>query len=171
MTLLNPQEQTHTISIIVYNEAGVLARVIGLFAGRGYNIEHLTVAPVDTDGRESRITVVTTGTHRTIEQIKAQLDRLVQVHRVGDLTADGPSVERELALVKVCGTGEQRLEALRVAEAFRAKRVDSTDSSFIFEVTGKTEKIKAFISLMEGLGLAEAVRTGVAALSRGKETL
>ena len=163
--------ERHTISIIVDNEAGVLARVIGLFSGRGYNIEHLTVAPVDTTGRESRVTVVTIGTRKTIEQIKAQLDRLVPIHRVGDLTDEGPSVERELALVKVCGDKDQRLEALRVAEAFRAKRVDSTASSFVFEVTGKTEKIKAFIELMENLGLVEVVRTGVAALHRGKKIL
>jgi len=166
-----PQIERHTLSIIVDNEAGVLARVIGLFAGRGYNIEHLTVAPVDSAGTESRITVVTVGTPRIIEQIKAQLDRLVPIHRVGDLTEEGPSVERELALVKVSGSNEQRLEALRVAEAFRAKRVDSTGTSFVFEVTGKTEKIKAFIHLMEGLGLVEVVRTGVAALKRGKDAL
>lgn len=171
MIINKPEKERHTIAIIVDNEAGVLARVIGLFSGRGYNIEHLTVAPVDSEGTESRITVVTTGTRKTIEQIKAQLDRLVPIHRVGDLTDDGPSVERELALVKVCGTKEQRLEALRVAEAFRAKRVDSTADSFVFEVTGKTEKIKAFIELMEGLGLVEAVRTGVAALKRGKDIL
>ena len=166
-----PHIERHTISIIVDNEAGVLARVIGLFAGRGYNIEHLTVAPVDIIGTESRITVVTTGTPKIIEQIKAQLDRLVPIHRVGDLTAEGPSVERELALVKVCGDRDQRVEALRVAEAFRAKRVDSTANSFVFEVTGKTEKIKAFIELMDDLGLVEVVRTGVAALHRGKKIL
>ncbi|MBL4601778.1 MAG: acetolactate synthase small subunit [Emcibacteraceae bacterium] len=165
------QKERHTLSVIVDNEAGVLARVIGLFAGRGYNIEHLTVAPVDIAGTESRITVVTIGTPKIIEQIKAQLDRLVPIHRVGDLTDEGPSVERELALVKVCGDRDQRIEALRVAEAFRAKRVDSTASSFVFEVTGKTEKIKAFIELMEGLGLVEVVRTGVAALHRGKKIL
>lgn len=164
-------KERHTLSIIVDNEAGVLARVIGLFSGRGYNIEHLTVAPVDIAGTESRITVVTIGTPKIIEQIKAQLDRLVPIHRVGDLTDEGPSVERELALVKVSGDKEQRIEALRVAEAFRAKRVDSTANSFVFEVTGKTEKIKAFIELMEELGLVEVVRTGVAALHRGKKTL
>jgi acetolactate synthase-1/3 small subunit len=161
----------HTLSIIVDNEAGVLARVIGLFSGRGYNIEHLTVAPVDLDGNESRITVVTIGTPHVIEQIKAQLDRLVPVHRVGDLTECGPHVERELALIKIHCKGEQQQAALRIAEAFRAKTVDSSLDSYIFEVTGKTDKIKAFIKLMDDVGLVEAVRTGVAALSRGAEAL
>ncbi|MCC3860257.1 acetolactate synthase small subunit [Pseudemcibacter aquimaris] len=164
-------KERHTLSIIVDNEAGVLARVIGLFSGRGYNIEHLTVAPVDLEGNESRITVVTIGTPRIIDQIQAQLDRLVPIHRVADLTDDGPHVERELALVKVSGDREQRVEALRVAEAFRARRVDSTSKSFVFEVTGKTEKIKAFIELMSELGLDEVVRTGVAALHRGQKVL
>lgn len=161
----------HTLSIIVDNEAGVLARVIGLFSGRGYNIEHLTVAPVDLKGTESRITVVTIGTPEVIEQIKVQLDRLVPVHTVGDLTEEGPSVERELALIKIHCTGVERDEALRIADAFRTKIVDSTKETFIFEITGKTEKIKAFIQLMDDLGLVEVVRTGVAALSRGQKTL
>ena len=161
----------HTLAIIVDNEAGVLARVIGLFSGRGYNIEHLTVAPVDLEGKESRITVVTIGTPHVIEQIKAQLDRLVPVHRVGDLTEDGPHVERELALIKVHCESDKQPAALRIAEAFRAKIVDSTYDSYIFEVTGKTDKIKAFIQLMSDVGLVEAVRTGVAALSRGTEAL
>lgn len=161
----------HTLSIIVDNEAGVLARVIGLFSGRGYNIEHLTVAPVDLTGKESRITIVTIGTPHVIEQIKAQLERLVPVHRVGDLTEDGPHVERELALLKVHCKADQQPAALRIAEAFRAKIVDSTLDSYIFEVTGKTDKIKAFIQLMEDVGLVEAVRTGVAALTRGPQGL
>jgi len=161
----------HTLSVIVDNEAGVLARVIGLFAGRGYNIEHLTVAPVDLEGHESRITVVTVGTLHVVEQIKAQLDRLVPVHRVADLAEHGPYVERELALIKVhCNSGEQQT-ALRIAEAFRAKIVDSSLDSYIFEVTGKTDKIRAFIKLMENSGLVEAVRTGVAALTRGAKAL
>jgi acetolactate synthase-1/3 small subunit len=168
---LSQEVERHTLSIIVDNEAGVLARVIGLFSGRGYNIEHLTVAPVDLDGHESRITVVTSGTPHIIDQIQAQLDRLVPIHRVADLTDEGPHVERELALVKVSGDREQRVEALRVAEAFRAKRVDSSAKSFVFEVTGKTEKIKAFIELMSELGLEEVVRTGVAALHRGQKVL
>ena len=161
----------HTISVIVDNEAGVLARVIGLFSGRGYNIEHLTVAPVDLEGAESRITIVTAGTPMVIEQIKAQLERLVPVHRGGDLTLDGPSVERELALIKVRCEGTERDEAQRIADAFRARVVDSTRDSFIFEITGKTEKIKAFIELMGEFGLVELVRTGVAALTRGRDPL
>ena len=168
---LSQEVERHTLSIIVDNEAGVLARVIGLFSGRGYNLQHLTVAPVDLDGHESRITVVTSGTPHIIDQIQAQLDRLVPIHRVADLTDEGPHVERELALVKVSGDREQRVEALRVAEAFRAKRVDSSAKSFVFEVTGKTEKIKAFIELMSELGLEEVVRTGVAALHRGQKVL
>lgn len=171
MIELAQHQERHTLSIIVDNEAGVLARVIGLFSGRGYNIEHLTVAPVDLEGNESRITVVTIGTPHIIDQIQAQLDRLVPIHRVADLTDEGPHVERELALVKVSGDREQRVEALRVAEAFRAKRVDSSAKSFVFEVTGKTEKIKAFIELMNELGLDEVVRTGVAALHRGQKVL
>ena len=162
---------SHTISVIVDNEVGVLARVIGLFSGRGYNIESLTVAPDDMEGQTSRITIVTTGTPMVIEQIKAQLDRLVPVIRVGDLTLDGPSVERELALIKVAPNPEDREEARRIAEAFRAKTLDSTKGSFIFEVTGKTEKITAFATLMQELGLVEVVRTGVAALARGQDKL
>lgn len=161
----------HTISIIVDNEAGVLARVIGLFSGRGYNIESLTVAPVGDEDKTSRITVVTSGTPMVIEQIKAQLDRLVPVHVVADLTLEGPAVQRELALIKVAGVGEQRVESLRLADAFRARVVDSTNSSFVFELTGKPTKITAFINLMRELGLVEVARTGIAALARGKSGL
>ena len=157
----------HTISVLVDNEAGVLARVIGLFSGRGYNIESLTVAEVEAAKRLSRITVVTSGTPMIIEQIKAQLDRLVPVRKIADLTLDGPSVERELALVKVRGTGNKRVEALRIADIFRARAIDSTDSSFIFEISGSTEKLDAFIRLMEALGLVEISRTGVVAIARG----
>ena len=160
-------QETHTLAVIVDNEAGVLARVIGLFAGRGYNIESLTVAEIDHTGNLSRITVVTTGTPQVIEQIKAQLGRIVPVHRVNDLTVEGPSVERELALFKVEGTGEKRVEALRLADIFRANVVDSTLESFVFELTGPSEKIDAFADLMHPLGLLEIARTGVAALSRG----
>ncbi|MEX1148252.1 MAG: acetolactate synthase small subunit [Sphingomonadales bacterium] len=171
--MADPQEKIfqHTIAIVVDNEAGVLARVIGLFSGRGYNIESLTVAPVADDDATSRITVVTSGTRMVIEQIKAQLDRLVPVHVVSDLTQDGPAVERELALVKVSGVGENRVESLRLADAFRASVVDSTSSSFIFELTGKPTKISAFIDLMRELGLVEVARTGVLALRRGKAGL
>ena len=156
-----------TIAVLVENEAGVLARVIGLFSGRGYNIDSLTVAPVDETGRISRITVVTSGTEMVIEQIKAQLDRLVPVHKVSDLTLEGPHLTRELALIKVAGKGENRVEALRLAEAFRARVVDATTESFIFEMTGTSDKLDAFIELMRPLGLAEVVRTGVVGIARG----
>ena len=161
----------HTISVLVDNEAGVLARVIGLFSGRGYNIESLTVAEVDPAERLSRITVVTSGTPMIIEQIKAQLDRLVPVHRVRDLTIGGPSLERELALVKVRGTGDKRVESLRIADIFRARVVDATIESFVFEMTGSTDKLNAFIGLMQPLGLVDVARTGVAAIARGPEPL
>ena len=164
-------ENTHTIAVLVDNEPGVLARVIGLFSGRGYNIESLTVAETDAVNNLSRITVVTTGTPMVIEQIKAQLYRLVPVHEVSDLTLEGDSVERELALVKVVGTGEMRVESLRIADIFRARAVDSTLGSFVFEVTGDSNKINAFIDLMRPLGLAEVSRTGVVAIARGAEAM
>ncbi|MFN4158946.1 MAG: acetolactate synthase small subunit [Gemmobacter sp.] len=159
--------ETHTLAVLVDNEPGVLARVIGLFSGRGYNIDSLTVAETDHTGHRSRITIVTTGTPAVIEQIKAQLARMVPVHEVHDLTVDGPAVQRELALIKVAGRGEARIEALRLAEIFRANVVDSTLESFVFEMTGTPEKIDAFAELMRPLGLREVARTGVAALSRG----
>ena len=159
--------ERHTLAVIVDNEAGVLARVIGLFSGRGYNIESLTVAEIDHLGHRSRITVVTSGTPSVIEQIKAQLGRIVPVHEVHDLTTEGPSVERELALFKVEGQGDKRVEALRLADIFRANVVDSTLNSFIFEITGAPDKIDAFADLMRPLGLMEIARTGVAALLRG----
>ena len=159
--------EKHTIAVLVDNEPGVLARVIGLFSGRGYNIESLTVAEVDRAHALSRITVVTSGTPMIIEQIKAQLGRLVPVHAVRDLTAEGPHVERELALIKVSGTGDKRIESLRLADIFRARVVDSTIDSFVFEMTGSTEKLNAFINLMEPLGLVDVSRTGVVAISRG----
>ncbi|PKQ06982.1 MAG: acetolactate synthase small subunit [Alphaproteobacteria bacterium HGW-Alphaproteobacteria-11] len=163
--------ERHTIAVLVDNEAGVLARVIGLFSGRGYNIESLTVAEVDQAEHTSRITVVTAGTPMVIEQIKAQLDRLVPVHRVMDLTVEANSVEREMALVKVAGTGERRVEALRLADAFRARVIDTTHTSFIFEVTGAPSKIDAFIGLMRPLGLVDVSRTGVVAIARGPEAM
>ena len=159
--------ERHTIAVLVDNEPGVLARVIGLFSGRGYNIESLTVAEVDRSNNLSRITVVTSGTPMIIEQIKAQLSRLVPVHKVHDLTDEGPSVEREMALIKVAGKGESRIESLRLADIFRARVVDSTTESFVFEMTGSSEKLNAFITLMEPLGLVEVSRTGTAAISRG----
>lgn len=159
-----------TISVLVENESGVLARVIGLFSGRGYNIDNLTVAPVERDGSKSRITVVTRGTAMVIEQIKAQLDRLVPVYKVLDLS-EGPHLARELALIKVLGSGEKRAEALRLADAFRARVVDATTESFTFELTGATDKLDAFLDLMRPLGLAEVSRTGVAAIARGLTTI
>ncbi|PZX18512.1 acetolactate synthase small subunit [Palleronia aestuarii] len=170
--LRDPNSQVierHTLAVIVDNEAGVLARVIGLFSGRGYNIESLTVAEIDHTGHTSRITIVTSGTAAVIEQIKAQLGRIVPVHEVHDLTVEGASVERELALFKVRGEGEKRVEALRLADIFRANVVDSTLASFTFEITGTPEKIDAFAELMRPLGLVEVARTGVAALARGSE--
>jgi len=165
------RQETHTIAVLVDNEPGVLARVIGLFSGRGYNIESLTVAETDPEGKVSRITIVTTGTPMIIEQIKAQLGRLVPVHTVSDLTVDGPSVTREMALVKVAGTGEKRVEALRIADIFRARVVDSTNESFVFEIVGQTSKLNAFIGLMQPLGLVDLARTGVVAISRGAQGL
>jgi acetolactate synthase-1/3 small subunit len=164
-------ERAATIAVLVENEAGVLARVIGLFSGRGYNIDSLTVAPVDEEGRLSRITVVTRGTEMVIEQIKAQLDRLVPVHKVSDLTMEGPHLSRELALIKVLGRGDSRMEALRLADAFRARVVDATPESAVFEMTGAGEKIDAFIALMRPLGLAEVCRTGALAIARGVRSL
>jgi acetolactate synthase I/III small subunit len=164
-------QRSATIAVLVENEAGVLARVIGLFSGRGYNIDSLTVAPVDETGRISRITVVTSGTEMVIEQIKAQLDRLVPVHKVADLTLEGPHLTRELALIKLVATGEPRVEALRLADAFRARVVDATTESFVFEMTGAADKIDAFCALMRPLGLAEVSRTGAVAMARGVRAL
>jgi len=161
----------HTISVLVDNESGVLARVIGLFSGRGYNIESLTVAEVDAHENLSRITIVTSGTRMIIEQIKNQLRRLVPVHKVHDLTIEGPHVSRELALIKVASSGDKRVEALRIADIFRARAIDSTNESFVFEVVGATEKVDAFITLMQPLGLVDVSRTGVVAIARGPKAL
>jgi acetolactate synthase-1/3 small subunit len=163
--------ERHTIAILVDNESGVLARVIGLFSGRGYNIESLTVAEVEARQHLSRITIVTSGTPMIIEQIKNQLGRLVPVHKVSDLTDEGAHVERELALVKVRGTGNKRVESLRIADIFRARVVDSTIESFVFEMTGSSAKLNAFINLMQPLGLVDVSRTGVVAIARGPEAL
>jgi acetolactate synthase-1/3 small subunit len=159
--------QRHTIAVLVDNESGALARVVGLFSGRGYNIESLTVAEVDSHAKLSRITIVTSGTAMIIEQIKNQLRRLVPVHKVHDLTTEGPHVARELALIKVVAGGEKRVESLRIADIFRARAIDSTNESFVFEVVGSTDKVDAFINLMEPLGLADVSRTGVVAIARG----
>ena len=163
--------ESHTIVVTVDNEPGVLARVIGLFAGRGYNIESLTVAETDKAAHTSRITAVTSGTPAVIEQIKAQLGRLVPVHRVVDVTIEKAGIEREMALVKVAGTGDKRVEAMRVSQVFRAKALDTTHGSFVFEITGAPSKIDAYVELMRPLGLVEVSRTGVAAISRGAEAM
>jgi len=168
MTASEPVE-TRTLCVLVDNEPGVLARVIGLFSGRGYNIDSLTVSETEHDEHRSRITVVTRGTPMVIEQIKNQLDRLVPVHRVIDLTSCGPALQRELALVKVRGAGEKRMEMLRLADAFRARVIDATSESFVFEITGASDKIESFISLMLPLGLVEVSRSGVVAIGRGPE--
>lgn len=167
MSDLKSGQRAATIAVLVENEAGVLARVIGLFSGRGYNIDSLTVAPVDETGRISRITVVTSGTDMVIEQIKAQLDRLVPVHKVSDLTIEGPHLTRELALIKVVGRGDNRMEVLRLADAFRARVVDATTESFVLEMTGNGDKIDAFLALMRPIGLVEVSRTGAVAIARG----
>ena len=159
-----------TISVLVENEAGVLARVIGLFSGRGYNIESLTVAEIDREG-VSRITLVTSGTRMVIDQIKAQLDRLVPIHRVRDLTEDGPFVSRELALVKVVSEDGRKAEVLRIAESLGARIVDSSESSFVFEVTESSEKVDQFLAMLAGLGRLEVARTGIVALSRGPASI
>ena len=163
--------EAHTLSILVQNEPGVLARVIGLFSGRGYNIESLTVSETESQKHLSRITIVTTGTPMVIEQIKHQLDRIVPVYRVVDMTLTGRAIERELAMVKVRGTGEPRVEALRLADAFRARVIDAGTESFVFEITGASDKIDSFINLMLPLGLVEVSRTGIVAIARGPEAM
>jgi len=169
--------RTHVLSILVDNEPGVLARVIGLFSGRGYNIESLTVSETSHDKHLSRITVVSSGTLQVLDQIKKQLERMVPVHRVNDLTLTAElngyekPIERELALVKVAGTGDDRVEAMRLADAFRAQVIDASTEHFTFEITGRVNKVEQFIAIMEPLGLVEVCRTGVAAVSRGKEKM
>src|SRR3989440_11040609 len=161
--------ESHTLSVLVDNEPGVLARVIGLFSGRGYNIDSLTVSETEHQKHLSRITIVTCGTEMVIEQIKNQLERLVPVHRVVDMTVAGPHIQRELAMVKVRGKGEQRMEALRLADAFRARVIDASTESFVFEITGASDKIETFVGLMLPLGLVEVSRTGIVAIGRGPE--
>jgi acetolactate synthase-1/3 small subunit len=171
MHITDEPKERHTLSVTVDNEPGILARIAGLFTARGYNIESLTVADVTEDESVSRITIVTSGAPATIEQIIAQLDRLIPVHKVTDLTALGPHVERELALVKVAGTGDHRIEALRLADVYRARVVDATTSSFVFEVTGGSDKIDTFVALMREVGLIEVARTGIVAIARGREAV
>jgi acetolactate synthase-1/3 small subunit len=163
------RSESHTLAVLVDNEPGVLARVIGLFSGRGYNIESLTVSETEHQRHLSRITIVTRGTPMVIEQIKNQLDRLVPVHRVVDMSVAGPAIERELAMVKVRGKGDNRVEALRLADAFRARVIDATTESFVFEITGGSSKIDQFVALMLPLGLIDVSRTGIVAISRGAE--
>ena len=169
MQIKEEQAERHTLAVIVDNEPGILSRIAGLFTARGYNIASLTVSEITEDKSVSRITIVTAASPPVLEQIVAQLDRLVPVHEVTDLTAAGPHVERELALIKVAGTGDHRIEALRLADVYRARVVDATTSSFVFELTGGSEKIDAFIGLMREVGLIEVARTGVVAISRGKQ--
>ena len=169
MKITEAASERHVLAVTVDNEPGILAKITGLFTARGYNIDSLTVADITEDHALSRITIVTNGPPRVIDQIEAQLERLVPVHRVIDLTQAGPHVERELALIKVAGTGEKRVEALRVAEIFRAHVVDTTTTSFVFELTGAPEKIDSFVTLMRGLGLVEVGRSGVVGMMRGAE--
>lgn len=169
MQIKEEKAERHTLAVIVDNEPGILSRIAGLFTARGYNIASLTVSEITEDRSVSRITIVTAASPPVLEQIVAQLDRLVPVHKVTDLTAAGPHVERELALIKVAGTGDHRIEALRLADVYRARVVDATTSSFVFELTGGSEKIDAFIGLMREVGLIEVARTGVVAISRGKQ--
>ena len=161
--------ESHTLSVLVDNEPGVLARVIGLFSGRGYNIDSLTVSETEHEKHLSRITIVTRGTPMVIEQIKNQLERLVPIHRVIDMTVSGPAIQRELAMVKVRGKGDDRVEALRLADAFRARVIDAGTESFVFEITGASDKIESFIALMLPIGLVEVSRTGIVAIQRGPE--
>jgi len=167
MKIHKAAEERHVLTVTVDNEAGILARIAGMFTARGYNIDSLTVADITDNHAVSRITIVTHGPQNVIDQIRHQLERLVPVHKVVDLTENGPYVERELALIKVAGTGEKRVEALRVAEIFRARPVDTTTESFVFELTGAPDKIDSFIALMRGLGLVEVGRTGIVGMIRG----
>ncbi len=169
MKILRAEAERHVLTVTVDNEAGILARIAGMFTARGYNIDSLTVADISENHAISRITIVTQGPPEVIDQIRAQLERLVPVHKVVDLTETGKHVERELALIKVAGTGEHRVEALRLADVFRAQVVDTTTSSFIFELTGAPDKIDSFIALMRELGLVEVGRTGIAGMMRGAE--
>ena len=167
MRIAEQSSERHVLNVIVDNEAGILAKISGLFTARGYNIDSLTVADISEDHAISRITVVTRGPEPVIDQIRAQLERLVPVHRVIDLTESGAHVERELALVKVAGKGDARVEALRIAELFRANVVDTTTQSFVFELTGSPDKVDSFIALMRELGLVEVGRSGIVGMMRG----
>jgi len=169
MHIKEEQRERHTLAVIVDNEPGILARIAGMFTARGYNIESLTVTDISEDDLVSRITIVTSASPPVMEQIIAQLERLIPVHKVTDLTVLGEHVERELALVKVAGRGEHRIEALRLADVYRARVVDATVESFVFEVTGGSEKLDKFVELMREVGLVEVARTGIVAIARGKD--
>ena len=171
MRIEEEKAERHTLAVLVDNEPGILARIAGLFTARGYNIESLTVTDVTADKAVSRLTIVTSASAHVMEQIIAQLDRLVPVHSVTDLTALGPHVERELALVKVAGTGDHRIEALRLADIYRARVLDATTGSFVFEVTGGRDKIDTFVALMAEVGLVEVARTGIVAIARGRDSI
>ncbi|MEM6826759.1 MAG: acetolactate synthase small subunit [Pseudomonadota bacterium] len=171
MKITTAESERHVLAVTVDNEPGILAKITGLFTARGYNIDSLTVADISDDHAVSRITIVTNGPPEVIDQIEAQLERLVPVHKVLDLTAAGPHVERELALIKVAGKGEMRVEALRIAELFRAKVVDTTTESFVFELTGAPDKIDSFITLMRELGLVSVGRSGVVGMMRGLQSV
>ncbi|RDE06822.1 acetolactate synthase small subunit [Sphingomonas aracearum] len=162
---------SHTLAVMVDNEPGILARIAGLFTARGYNIQSLTVSEITADKAVSRVTIVTSASEHVMEQIIAQLERLVPVHKVVDLTVHGDHVERELAMVKVRGSGDHRIEALRLAEVYRARVVDATTTSFVFEVTGGSAKIDKFIELMGEVGLIEVARTGIVAIARGNAAI
>ena len=159
----------HILSILVENEAGALSRVSGLFSARGYNIETLTVAPTE-DATLSRMTIVTTGSDEIVEQITKQLNKLVDVVKVVDLT-EGKHIERELMLVKVRAAGKDREEIKRIADIFRGRIIDVTDKSYTIELTGTTEKLDAFIEALDRSAILETVRTGVSGIGRGNRIL
>ena len=169
MKIQHRDTERHVLTVTVDNEAGILAKIAGLFTARGYNIDSLTVADIAEEHHTSRITIVTNGPPPVIDQIISQLERLVPVHKVTDLTEAGAHVERELALVKVRGRGDNRVEALRIADVFRAKVIDTTTESFVFELTGASEKIDRFVALMRELGLVEVGRSGIVGMMRGAE--
>ena len=155
----------HTISVLVENEFGVLSRISGLFSGRGFNIESLSVAPTMEEGI-SRMTLVTSGDDRVLEQINKQLNKLISTIKVIDFTGED-FVERELALIKVNTESESRAEALRIVDIFRAKVVDVTAKSYTIEITGAPAKINALLELLRPMGIKEVVRSGPVVIGRG----
>lgn len=157
----------HIISVLMENEPGALSRVVGLFSQRNYNIESLTVAPTE-DATLSRLTVTTIGDDRVVEQITKQLNKLIEVIKVVDLT-EGEHIERELMLVKIKAVGAQRAEVKRTADIFRGQIVDVTDAAYTVQVTGASSKLDAFIRAVGELSILEVVRSGVSGLSRGEK--